>query len=316
LWSPGPERGAQRRLVGRPQDDLGALGAEGVQRAGEQALDRLGDLGRARQRAVGLVEELQPLAALALGDVGAVGEEDGQQRHDKERERPRLGRDDQRGDEAEARVRDGDREVGREHVPELAEAQPALAERDRGADQRDAGRRAHLGADDDGDRQLRAPVGADGRHPVADQRGEADRQGELAEVEEQLDRRQPAVEQQRQRRSHHGRDHEVRAARQHEAEHERHVAQREGVGVAAELEVDDATLADQEAEGEPPPRDMRLVQRWEVADRAGEERDRGGPDREVEPPHRVHTAQRGTDAAPGPARAVGDRIGVRSHGSA
>jgi hypothetical protein len=30
------ERGAQRRLVGRPQDDLGALGAEGVQRAGEQ----------------------------------------------------------------------------------------------------------------------------------------------------------------------------------------------------------------------------------------------------------------------------------------
>ena len=56
------------------------LGAERLERAGEQALERLGDLGRARERAVGLVEELEPLVALALGDVGAVGEEDGQQR--------------------------------------------------------------------------------------------------------------------------------------------------------------------------------------------------------------------------------------------
>src|SRR3712207_8371624 len=43
-----------------------------------------------------LVEELQPLAALALGDVGAVGEEDGEQRHQQQRQRPRLGGDDQR----------------------------------------------------------------------------------------------------------------------------------------------------------------------------------------------------------------------------
>jgi hypothetical protein len=45
--------------VGGEQHDLGDLGAERLQRAGEQALERLGDLGRARQRAVGLVEELE-----------------------------------------------------------------------------------------------------------------------------------------------------------------------------------------------------------------------------------------------------------------
>ena len=174
---------------------------------------------------------------------------------------------------------------------ELAEAEPALAERDRGADQRDAGRRAHLRADEDGDRQLRAPVGADGREPVTDQRGQADRERELAEVEEELDRRQPAVEQQRQRGSDDGGDHEVAAGREHEAEHERDVAERERVGVAAELQVDDAALADQEAERQPPPGDVRLVQRRQAGDGPGEERDGGGPDREVEPPHGVHASR-------------------------
>ena len=85
-----PERRPQRRLVGRPQDDLGALGAERVERSGEQLLERLDDLRRAAQPAVGLVEELEPLAALALGDVGAVGEEDGEQRHQQQRQRPQV----------------------------------------------------------------------------------------------------------------------------------------------------------------------------------------------------------------------------------
>jgi hypothetical protein len=88
------------------------------------------------------------------------------------------------------------------------------------------------------------------------------------------------------------------------------------VGVAGELQVDDAALADQEAERQPPPGDVRLVQRRQAVDRPGEERDGGRPDRDVEPPDGVHGAERGTDAPRGAARAVGGRMSVRSHGSA
>ena len=82
----GPVRGAQRRVgLGREQDDLGDLGAERLQRAVEQPLERDDDLGRARQRARRLVEELEALVALALGGVGAIGEEDGDERDDEQR---------------------------------------------------------------------------------------------------------------------------------------------------------------------------------------------------------------------------------------
>ena len=67
-------RAHRRAAVVREQDDLGVVGAERVARAVEQALDRVGDLRRVRQRAVGLVEELGLLAALALGRVGAVAD--------------------------------------------------------------------------------------------------------------------------------------------------------------------------------------------------------------------------------------------------
>ena len=72
----GAERGAQRRAaVGAEQDDLGHLGAERLERALQQALEREHDLRRARERARGLVQELEPLVALPLHQVGAVGEE-------------------------------------------------------------------------------------------------------------------------------------------------------------------------------------------------------------------------------------------------
>ena len=92
-WSPGPCVVRSGGLPSeREQDDLGDLGAERLERAGEQALERVDDLGRARERAVRLVEELEPLVALALGDVGAVGEEDGDERDDQQRQRARRRR--------------------------------------------------------------------------------------------------------------------------------------------------------------------------------------------------------------------------------
>ena len=58
-----------------------------------------------------------------------------------------------------------------------------------------------------------------------------------------------------------------------QAEDERHVAERERVRVAAEMQVDDAALGDEEAERERPPGDVRAVKGWEAGDRADEEGD-------------------------------------------
>ena len=118
-------------------------------------------------------------------------------------------------------------------------------------------------------------------------------------LKNELDRRQPAVQQQRQRGADDRGDDEVAAGGEHEAEDERDVAEREGVRVAAELEMDDAALADEEPEREPPPGDVRLVQRRQAVDGTEEEGDRGGPDGEVQPPDRMHAAQRGANASLG-----------------
>ena len=60
---PGAQRGA---AVAGEEDDLGLLGAEGLQGALQQTLEGDRDLRRLRQRPVGLVEELDLLVALAL----------------------------------------------------------------------------------------------------------------------------------------------------------------------------------------------------------------------------------------------------------
>ena len=81
---PSPVRSGAPPSAGE-QDDLGLLGAEGLQRALEQPVERDGDLGRLGQRPVGLVEELDLLVALALVHVGAVAEEGDQDRDQQQR---------------------------------------------------------------------------------------------------------------------------------------------------------------------------------------------------------------------------------------
>ena len=72
----GTEQGPKRWVLGRPeQDDLGHLGAEGLDRAGEQALERWRDLSRTGEGPVGFIEELEAAMALPLGHVRAVGGE-------------------------------------------------------------------------------------------------------------------------------------------------------------------------------------------------------------------------------------------------
>ena len=119
-----PQGRAERRTaVGAEQHDLGELGAERVERLPEQALQGLNDLRRARERARRLVEELEALVALALEKVGAVGEEDRDRGHEQQGDRPRVGRDDDRPREGEARVGGAHDEVHHEHLAERSQVE-------------------------------------------------------------------------------------------------------------------------------------------------------------------------------------------------
>ena len=187
--------GAQRRVaLGGEQHDLRDLGAERLDRAREQALEGADDLGRARERAGRLVEELEALVALALGGVGAVGEEDGDERDDEQRQRARVVGDDDSAGEAEARVGGGDREVHQEHAPERLRPDQALGQRDRRADQRHRDERGHLGGDQR-EHPRRGPEALDRAGEEAEEdHGQARRERELGDVEDDLDRRQAAIE--------------------------------------------------------------------------------------------------------------------------
>ena len=67
------------------QEDLGDLGPEHVAGVVEQRDERRVELRRVLQDPARLVEQLQALVLLALGDVGAVGEE---QRHERDDQQP------------------------------------------------------------------------------------------------------------------------------------------------------------------------------------------------------------------------------------
>ena len=130
----GSEHRPQRWVLLRPeQDDLGQLGAERLERADEQALERVGDLTRACERAVGLVQELEPLVTLALGQVRAVCREQRQRRDREERERPGIRGRDHRAAQPEAGVAERHHEIHRQHVGDGAELHHALGEGDRAA---------------------------------------------------------------------------------------------------------------------------------------------------------------------------------------
>ena len=132
--------------------------------------------------------------ALALGDVGAVDGEDGQRRDEQHRHGARVGGDDERGGDRDARVDQRDQRVHGEHL--------AQHRRRRCRPRRSRSRRRcrtivsaplaqRRGVQADPGRGLeRVGVAGDQRAAIAD--GDADGERELGEVEGELDRRQPA----------------------------------------------------------------------------------------------------------------------------
>ena len=90
--------------------------------------------------------------------------------------------------------------------------------------------------------------------PAASARGER----QLGEVEEELDELEAADQAPDDAGADERAEHERVAGGEDEAEDERHVGEREGVGAAAEADVDDADLGAGEPERDRPPRQVRL----------------------------------------------------------
>ena len=162
------EAGAQRRAaVGGEEDDLGLLGVEGLERPFEQTLERDGDLGRLGQGAVGLVEGLDLLVALALLDVGAVADERRSGSGSAAAASP-AGRSIQRMPQTSAIAVpvDRDQQVQAEHLADLGARDAALGQHDRGEDLRDRQHAADQGRDEHGAPRDPAEARVDGRRPA------------------------------------------------------------------------------------------------------------------------------------------------------
>jgi hypothetical protein len=114
-------------------------------------------------------------------------------------------------------------------------------------------------------------------HDQRHQRGER----QLGDVERQLDRRQPAVEQQHRRAPHQTAEHDAVGGREDQREHQRDVGERERVRPAPKVQVHDAALGDGKRHRHEPPRHMRAVECRHVVHRAGVQRDRRGHHGEV-----------------------------------
>ena len=102
---------ARALALGGEQADLRHLAAEVLERLREQARDARRRVGRGRQRAARLVQELEVGGLAALGEMGPIGEEDGEHGRDQQDDRARVGLHHRRRREPEARVdrRDADR---------------------------------------------------------------------------------------------------------------------------------------------------------------------------------------------------------------
>ncbi len=241
-------------LAASVEGDLGDLRPE--HRAGvvEQRDERRIELRRVLHDPARLVEQLEAVVLLALGDVGAVGEEERRQRHDQQPDGQRV--DPHHGDreQRQARVGEGDHAPELEHLGQLLELRRATGQRDRGRD-----RQGSQQAGDEHRRERRDPVrragpAAERTEAVEDDEGHRRDEREVGEVERDLhDRLARGHEQGDGRADEHGQQVLVRR-HEEEPEHGRDLAQRERVGLPPEVDEDHLGLDGQEGDGQQRPR--------------------------------------------------------------
>ena len=222
----------------REQGDLGDLGLEDPAQLGEQRRGR-GAVGRgALEQLARLVEVLHPQVPLALGAVGDVPGDQGGDRRQQQPELVRILPEYEHREQREAGVGHPGEQLEAEALEHGAERRPPLREGDRDHDQADPERR-----DRGDDEEHRHPGGRGERPPGGEQVADRDRRGlglerEEGDVEEELERGLPAEQPHRDRRAEDPGDDHARRVGEEETDDERHLAEREGVGAAAEGEAE------------------------------------------------------------------------------
>ncbi len=285
------------------QADLGGVGPQqvpGLEQHGAQ--HRLG-LDRPADGAGEPVEQLEAGVALGQRRVGAVGEEEDGGEDDEEAGGPHVAVEHDDGHQSEAGVGAHGHRPGDDHLVEHAPVEGPLVEGHRERDGEGAQQVAHQHGGEGG-----GPPPGLGREGVAqdqavDDDGEGRLEGERGEVEGQLHAPLTPVQDERGPGPEEAGRHEDPRERTGQAEHEGDLAQRERVGVTAELEVDDVDLGPGEQRGQDPPGEPQ------VAGREGQ-----GDD----PDHEDHGGAGGQESSqepdPGGAREAGPPLGARRGG--
>ena len=226
---------------GRQEGDLGDLGPEHRADVAQQREQRAVHLGIALEDLRRLVEHLQAAVLLALGDVGAIGEEGGRDRDREQRDRVGPVRRDRHGQERQARVGRRDDDPGLHHLGHAPELRRALGERDRGRhrqhahevlDERRGDRRDPLGRAERVDRCRGPGCGGRRRRENPDQEVQdcerGDRaQHELRQVEGELHRSLTPGDQQREAGPDEAGREQAPRAQEEEPDDERDLAHRE-----------------------------------------------------------------------------------------
>ena len=179
--------------------------------------------------------------SLACRHVRTEGEEEhGDEREDEEPQ-GRIAPDEPDAHEREARAGHRAEQVDRERLDGHAPVRTTLGDGDRRLNEDRAERHRQEGSGDRGDaRRCGEPVRARRRESVEDRRGDARLECEERDVEHELGWPLPGPRRDRERddRADDAPDDEVVRRSQEEPEHERNLAQREGVRVLAERQMD------------------------------------------------------------------------------
>ncbi len=240
-------------LAGGQERDLRALGAEHLARLPQETGDGLIHRFVALQVLGRLVQEVDLAALLALSDVEAIRDEDAERRDGEQPELRRVVPDEPHADERQAGVDSGARQREAERRGDTGGIEVSLREGDRREDHPRLEDARGEDRDQHADEAGRAEwiVVVDEIHEQ--QRCHAVGDREVGEVERQLQRRLAAVERQRDGGSGDVREHHNHGRREEESHDERKLAEREGLRIAAELDVDDEHLGGAEERSQHPP---------------------------------------------------------------
>jgi hypothetical protein len=161
-----PER--IRGLTARIEDDLRPFGTEHVPRVIEEGNDRGVELGRVLKDPARLVEELEALVFLVLGDIGAISKEDRGKRDGEQEDQHRI--DAQEGDREKREARVGNRHQASElqHLRQLLELRRATRHRDNAGNRERAEQSRREGSGKGGDPGHDVRLAANPVHPVKD----------------------------------------------------------------------------------------------------------------------------------------------------